>query len=349
MVNFFDKTLEELREHLAQCGKEKFRAQQIYRWVYQKGILDPEKMTNMSKDFRSQLLNLIEFKLPKISHIADSSDGTRKFLMDVDGGKTVESVLIPNGDRLTLCVSSEVGCAMGCRFCFTSKMGLMRRLLPFEIVGQFVNASANSPGGRKITNIVFMGMGEPLDNVANVRKAIEILHNQHGFGFPKRRITVSTSGIAPLIREVAEAGVRLAVSLNATTDEIRDKVMPINKKYPLTTLLDACREYASQTGDKVTFEYVLLKGVNDSRDDAHRIVRLTKNIPNKINLIPFNEHPDSGFHRPPAAEVLHFQRILMDAGRHVLIRKTMGRDIFAACGQLRSEMEKHPTRMAIQV
>jgi 23S rRNA (adenine2503-C2)-methyltransferase len=236
---------------------------------------------------------------------------------------------------------------MGCKFCFTAKMGLMRRLHPYEIVGQFVNATRNLPEGRRITNIVFMGMGEPLDNVANVRKAVEILNSQHGFGFAKRRVTVSTSGIAPLIIQVAEAGVRLAVSLNATTNEIRDRVMPINRKYPIEVLLDACRDYSKASGEYITFEYVLLKGVNDSREDAHRIVSLTRNIPSKINLIPFNEHPESDFVRPASTEVFKFQKILMDAGKHVLIRKTMGRDIYAACGQLRSEMENHPERMAV--
>jgi 23S rRNA (adenine2503-C2)-methyltransferase len=192
-----------------------------------------------------------------------------------------------------------------------------------------------------------MGMGEPLDNVDNLKRAVEILHNQHGLKFALRKITVSTSGLAPQIKHVAEAGVRLAVSLNATTDEIRDRIMPINRKYPLEALLGACKEYADDTGEMITFEYVLLKGVNDSLDDARRIVKLTKNIPSKINLIPFNEHPDSGFFRPPTKDVVEFQKTLMKLGKHVLVRRTMGRDIYAACGQLRSEMEQHPERMAI--
>ncbi|MDZ4676970.1 MAG: 23S rRNA (adenine(2503)-C(2))-methyltransferase RlmN [Oligoflexia bacterium] len=348
MKNFYDHTQSELESYLTGNGKEKFRAQQLFRWIYQRKTTDPEQMTNLAKDFRSDLKNLFEFKLPIVRHQADSVDGTRKFLMEVEGGKNIEAVLIPgNADRLTLCVSSEVGCAMGCKFCFTSKMGLMRRLTVSEIVGQFVIAANSLTDGRRITNIVFMGMGEPLDNVDNVSKAIEVLHNQHGIGFALRKITISTSGLAPLIKRVAQSGVRLAISLNATTNEIRDRIMPINKKYPLEELLAACKEYTDDTNEMITFEYVLLKGVNDTRDDAHRIAKLTKNIPSKINLIPFNEHPDSGFLRPVSNDVAEFQKILMKLGKHVLVRRTMGRDIYAACGQLRSEMEKHPEQMAI--
>jgi len=347
MTNFYDFTLKELEDFLKEHGKQRFRAEQLFRWVYQKGVTNFDDMSNLAKDFREEMKSLIKFELPKVTQQLDSVDGTRKFLMAVEGSKEIESVLIPNGDRLTLCVSSEVGCAMGCRFCFTSKMGLMRRLSAYEIVGQFLNAAASLKDGRRITNIVFMGMGEPLDNVQNVFRAIEIIHDQRGIGFAKRKITVSTSGLAPQIKHVAESGVRLAISLNATTNEIRDNVMPINRKYPLEVLLKACKEYAEETKEMITFEYVLLKGINDSKDDAHRIVRLTKGIPSKINLIPFNEHPDSGFKRPPSREVADFQKVLMNLGKHVLVRKTMGRDIFAACGQLRSAMENHPKQMAI--
>lgn len=346
-MNFYDLTLPELQSFLSGHGKEKFRAEQLFRWVYQKGVTNLDEMSNLSKDFREEVKTLLEFKIPNVVHQADSIDGTRKMLMAVEGGKNIESVLIPNEDRLTLCVSSEVGCAMGCQFCFTAEMGLMRRLNTSEIVGQFLNANASLKGERRITNIVFMGMGEPLDNVDNVMKAIDILHEQVGLGLSKKRITVSTSGIVPQIPRVAKSGARLAVSLNATTNEIRDRVMPINRKYNLEKLLKACKEYYDESRDMITFEYVLLKGVNDSIDDAHRIVQLTRGIPSKINLIPFNEHPDSGFIRPTSSEVHEFQRVLMKAGKHVLIRRTMGRDIFAACGQLRSEMEKHPERMSV--
>jgi 23S rRNA (adenine2503-C2)-methyltransferase len=348
MKNFYDFTLKELQEYLTGHGKERFRAEQLFRWIYQKQVTELDLMTNLSKQFRDDIKGLLFFELPKVTQQLDSLDGTRKFLMKVEGEKEIEAVLIPNEDRLTLCVSSEVGCAMGCKFCFTAKMGLMRRLNAYEIVGQFINAANSLKDGRRITNIVFMGMGEPLDNVDNVMRAIEILHHQMGIGFGLKKITISTSGLAPLIKRVAEAKVRLAVSLNATTNEIRDRVMPINRKYPLETLLAACKEYVEECGDMVTFEYVMLKGVNDSVDDAHRIAKLTRGIPSKINLIPFNEHPGSGFIRPASSEVHEFQKTLMNLGRHVLVRKTMGRDIFAACGQLRSEMEEHPERMAIK-
>jgi 23S rRNA (adenine2503-C2)-methyltransferase len=347
LENFFDLTLDELKVFIAEHGSEKFRAEQIFRWVYQKGITDLNQMSNLSKAFRDQMAATLQFQYPKVVSQVESQDGTRKFLMEVDGGKTIESVLIPNGDRVTLCVSSEVGCAMGCQFCFTAEMGLMRRLRPSEIVGQFLNAAkslAEDQPPRRITNIVFMGMGEPLDNVDNVMKAISILHTQQGIDLSLKRITVSTSGLVPQIPRVAEAGVRLAVSLNATTDEIRSKIMPINKKYNLEKLLQACRDYYLQCQDPITFEYVLLKGVNDSIEDAHRILQITQGIPCKINLIPFNEHPESGFTRPPQKEVFEFQKVLMKRRKQVFIRKTMGRDVYAACGQLRSEMEKHPER-----
>lgn len=348
MKNFYDLTLAELEAEIKGMGKEKFRAGQLFRWVYQKGVTNFDLMTNLAKSFRDDLKSVFFFQRPGIQKPLDSVDGTRKFLMDVEGGKSVEAVLIPNDHRLTLCMSSEVGCAMGCKFCFTAKMGLMRRLNVSEIVGQFVNAVNNLPPGReRITNIVFMGMGEPLDNPVNVAKAIDIICDPNGIGFAKRRITVSTSGIVKQIPQVAEMGVRLAVSLNATTNEVRDRVMPINRKHNIQELLDACREYYRISRELITFEYVLLKDVNDTLDDARRIVQLTRDIPSKINLIPFNEHPESGYQRPSQESVALFQKVLMKLGKHVLVRRTMGRDIYAACGQLRSEMEKHPERMAI--
>ncbi len=349
--NFYDMSLADLKEFFAEHGSEKFRAEQIFRWVYQKGVTNLDEMSNLSKRFRDEVKGFLDFNIPAVVHQMDSVDGTRKFLMAVEGGKNIEAVLIPNMDRLTLCVSSEVGCAMGCKFCFTAEMGLMRRLSTAEIVGQFLNAAKSLAGevpARRISNIVFMGMGEPLDNVENVMKAIDIIHTQQGIDLSLKRITISTSGIVPQIPRVAQAGVRLAVSLNATTDAIRSKIMPINNKYNIEKLLHACKDYYSACRDPITFEYVLLKGVNDSIADADRILELTRSIPCKINLIPFNEHPDSGFFRPPQKEVLEFQSHLMKKRKQVFIRKTMGRDVYAACGQLRSEMEQHPQRMTVQ-
>jgi len=344
--SFFDFELEELKKHFSSHGKEKFRAQQLFQWVYQKSVLDPQLMTNLSKDFRAQLLSEVDLmRLPIVEQL-DSVDGTKKFLFDIGDSKTVESVLIPSKDRLTLCVSSEVGCNMACRFCFTGKQKLSRRLTAGEIVGQFFEVS-NLIQPRRITNVVFMGMGEPLDNPDAVFRAIKILNSPWGFNLSRKRVTVSTSGLVPMIPLVAEAGARLAVSLNATTNEIRDYVMPINKKYPMNQLLESCRQYVRETGDRVTFEYVLLKGVTDSLEDARRLQKISRQVPCKINIIPFNEHPGSGFERPSDETVDQFHNELMRLGVHVLLRRTKGRDIFAACGQLRSRYEGHPERMSV--
>lgn len=346
-LNFYSLTLEDLRQVLKQYGKEKFRAQQLYQWVYQRGVTDFEQMTDLSKAFRQELPNLFHFNLPDTVSDLKSVDGTRKFLFKVGGGHTVESVLIPSEDRLTLCVSSQVGCNMACRFCFTGKQKMIRRLTSDEIVGQFVQAYKALNGEKAITNVVFMGMGEPLDNPDAVFKMVEIVHSPWGFNFSRRRITVSTSGLVDKIPLIAKNKVRLAVSLNATSDEVRDFVMPINKKWNLKELLSACKQYAEETGDKVTFEYVLLKGVTDSIEDARKLKQVVKGIPCKINIIPFNEHPGSGFERPDEETIQRFQNELMNLGLHVLRRRTMGRDIYAACGQLRSQYEGHPERLNI--
>ena len=263
-----------------------------------------------------------------------------------------------------------MGCNLGCQFCFTAKQRLLKRLSVEEIVAQYLLVSLslfnsslksdhiayNGKGAsqvesqkqsKRITNIVFMGMGEPLDNLEAVCKAIEILTSDWGCNISKKRITVSTSGLVPHIPKIAQLGVRLAVSLNATTEEIRSQIMPINRKYSMVQLLEACREYTRQTKDKVTFEYVLLKGVTDSLEDAIRLRKLTKSIPCKINIIPFNEHPDSGFERPSNTTVLAFQRKLIELGAHVLLRKTMGRDIYAACGQLQGQLQKPKTDLRL--
>lgn len=344
--NFFDLTLEQLTEFLVAHKKEKFRAQQLFKWVYQERIEDLAQMTNLGKAFRAELAGLLDFRRPiAISNLV-SVDGTRKLLFDVGSrgasGQTVEAVIIPSDGRLTLCVSSEVGCNLGCRFCFTGKQKLKRRLTAGEIVGQFVAAHDCLAPGQRLTNIVFMGMGEPLDNPEAVFAAIEILHSSWGMNVSKKRITVSTSGIVPRIPLVTESGVRLAVSLNGSNNQVRSQVMPINLRYDIETLLAACREHARLSRDKVTFEYVLLKGVTDSLEQARELARLVRSVPCKVNIIPFNEHPDSGFVRPEREAVLRFQQELIRLGVHVLLRKTMGRDIYAACGQLTSAHENHP-------
>ena len=337
---FFDLTLEELGRALKGMGKESFRAQQLYRWIYGQNVQDFEKMSNISKDFRRDLPEMMDFTLPEVLTVHKSVDGTTKLLFNVGAGKSVEAVLIPSKGRLTLCISSEVGCNMGCKFCYTGKQKLQRKLETWEIVGQFVQASRTLPADQRITNIVFMGMGEPLDNADAVFRSIEILHSPWGYNVSRKRVTVSTSGIVPMIPRVTEAGVRLAVSLNGVNDQIRSEIMPINKRWPLEQLLEACREHCAATNDKVTFEYVLLKGVTDSLADAKALYHLTKTVPCKVNIIPFNEHPDSGFHRPDEPSIIQFQNELIRLGAHVLRRKTMGRDIYAACGQLTTAVKK---------
>lgn len=346
---FFDLTLEELTEALKAKGHPGFRAQQLFRWIYTLATDDFQKMTNLSKDFRNQVGEMFDFSLPEMVKDYKSVDGTRKFLINVGAGKTVESVIIPSKGRLTLCISSEVGCNMACKFCYTGKQKLQRKLETWEIVGQFVLASRLLPPEERLTNIVFMGMGEPLDNPDAVFKAIEILHSQWGYGLSKKRVTVSTSGIVPMIPKITEAGVRLAVSLNGVNDTVRSEIMPINKRWPLDELLEACRVHCRESKDKVTLEYVLLKGVTDSLDDARALYELTKDVPCKINIIPFNEHPDSGFSRPSEQAVIRFQNELIRLGAHVLRRKTMGRDIYAACGQLTTAAKKSdPVATAVQ-
>lgn len=347
MVSFYAMTLQDLEALFIEHGKQKFRAQQIYKWVYERRITDPEQMTNLSKDFRAELPKILSFDLPPVVSHLKSVDGTQKFLFDVKNGRTVEAVLIPSEGRQTLCISSEIGCNMACQFCYTGKQKLQRRLTADEIVGQFMQVNDRLEEGQRITNIVFMGMGEPLDNSDAVFKSIDVLHEQWGMNLSRRRVTVSTSGIVPEMHKIWKAKVRLAVSLNGPNDEIRSLVMPINKKYPISDLFKACREYIKESGDDVTFEYVLLKGVTDQLDHARELYQLTKNIPCKINLIPFNEHPGAGFERPSDAQIEAFKEELIRLGAHALLRRTMGRDIFAACGQLTSAFESHPQKMDI--
>lgn len=345
-VNFFGLTMDDLKAFLKGLGKEQFRAQQIYKWVYEQKVTDFDQMTNLSKSFRDELKGKLSFDLPKILSHLKSVDGTQKFLFDVQGN-TVEAVLIPSDERLTLCVSSEVGCNMACKFCFTGKQKLKRRLTASEIVGQFLQAEGALGEGQRITNIVFMGMGEPLDNPQAVFKSIEVLHNQFGRNFSRRKVTVSTSGLVPEMWRISASRTRLAVSLNGYDEASRTSIMPINKKYNLEQLLEACREYNRETGDHVTFEYVLLKGITDQIEHARKLHALTRGLPCKVNIIPFNEHPGSEFERPSDEQIELFHSELMRLGTHVLLRRTMGRDIFAACGQLTSEFENKPRSMDI--
>jgi 23S rRNA (adenine2503-C2)-methyltransferase len=342
-VNFYSMTLEDLKAFLKGKGKEQFRAQQIFKWVYESRVTNVDEMLNLSKTFRQELPDILSFDMPPVLKHLKSIDGTQKFLFDVKDGNSIEAVLIPSDGRLTLCLSSEVGCNMACKFCFTGKQKLKRRLTTEEIVGQFMQVHDRLEPGQRISNIVFMGMGEPLDNPEAVFKSIEVLHSPWGMMLSRRKITVSTSGLVPQIKLVAEAKVRLAVSLNASNDEIRSRVMPINKKYPLKELLDACRDYTRVTKDRITFEYVLLKGITDQMEHAREVVQLLKGIPGKINIIPFNEHPGSGYERPDDEQIEKFHSELIRLGAHVLLRRTMGRDIYAACGQLTTVKDRPET------
>ncbi|MEZ4873798.1 MAG: 23S rRNA (adenine(2503)-C(2))-methyltransferase RlmN [Bdellovibrionales bacterium] len=308
------------------------------------GITDPQLILNLSKKFREEIPQLFTFKLPRVIKHLSSTDGTQKFLFDMGDGQSIETVLIPSAERNTLCVSSEVGCNMACTFCYTGKQKLLKRLSVSQIIGQFLQVKSALPD-RNITNIVFMGMGEPLDNPKAVFASIDILNNTWGINLSRKKITVSTSGLVDRIPLVSASGARLAVSLNGSNDRIRTEVMPINKKWNIQKLMQACQEHYDVTRDKITFEYVLLAGVTDSLDNARELYQMTKNVPCKLNIIPFNEHPASGYQRPSEEKIDRFQQELIRLGAHVLRRKTMGRDIFAACGQLNSTASNHPETM----
>jgi 23S rRNA (adenine2503-C2)-methyltransferase len=324
-------------------GWPRYRAHQLLRWLYQHRVTDLEAMTDLSKADRARLGERAFIGVLIPASVLTAEDGTQKFLFCLDDGKAIETVLIPDGgppsrsnDRLTLCLSTQVGCTLDCSFCLTGRMGLQRNLKPHEIVGQVLEIQRVLPADRRLTNLVMMGMGEPLANLDAVEEAVRRLTDQTwGLGFSPRRITLSTAGLAGRMRRVAEMGVNLAVSLSATTNDQRDRLMPaVNKAYPLDTLMKACRTFPLKPRQRLTFEYVLLAGENDTEQDAIRLAYLVRGIRCKINLIPFNEVPGSPFHRPPDERVLRFQALLIRHGLDVFIRKSKGRDILGACGQL---------------
>lgn len=331
-------TLAELIELLTGQGKEKFRARQIIKWVYPRGVTEFATMTDLSKSLRDELQDRFFISDWQPQTVQTSSDGTRKYLYRLADGETVESVRIPmEGGKDTLCISTQVGCAMQCRFCLTGTFGLTRNLEAAEIVNQVCASLKDGP----LHNIVLMGMGEPLHNLENVIKALEILYLDDGCGFGARRVTLSTCGLVPQMYELARRiKVGLAVSLNATTDELRDQLMPINRKYPLAELMKACREIPLEPRQRITFEYILIGGINDSRADAKRLVRLLHGLRAKVNLILYNEHPGSDFKRPTNQTVEVFQRYLLERDIVAIRRASKGQDISAACGQLKGELEK---------
>jgi 23S rRNA (adenine2503-C2)-methyltransferase len=320
-------------------GLPKFRAEQLIHWIYEKYVTDLAEITEFSAELRKKMKSVAFIPNLRIVSRLISADGTEKFLFSLEDGKKIESVLIPDDGRLTLCISSQVGCAMGCLFCLTAKSGLVRNLKSYEILDQIISVN-RLIRPKKVTNIVFMGMGEPL---ANFDEVVEALWRIIQFlGISKRRITVSTAGIVPkmLLLPQKAPEINLAVSLNATSDEIRSKLMPITKRYPMKSLIDVCRRYPLRPGRRLTFEYVLIKGENDSPGDAIRLAKLLKGIPCKINLIPFNPYPGSDLKRPSDQEVLAFQKILLRNNIRALIRQSKGQDILAACGQLRGRYQE---------
>jgi 23S rRNA (adenine2503-C2)-methyltransferase len=343
---------EELRAALAAAGvPEKasaMRARQLWNWTYVHGARDFGAMTNLAKDFRAQMAERFTLARPEVVTEQISGDGTRKWLLRGEGGQEFESVFIPEPGRGTLCVSSQVGCTLTCRFCHTGTQKLVRNLSPSEIVGQVMvardalNDWPSTGENRRLTNVVMMGMGEPLYNFDNVKAALAIVADGDGLALSKRRITLSTAGVVPMIERAGrEIGSSLAISLHAARDEIRDVIVPLNKKYPIAELLEACRTYPGvSNARRITFEYVMLKGVNDSLADAKELVRLLKGIPAKINLIPFNPWPGAPYECSDWAQIEKFAEVVNRAGYASPVRTPRGRDIMAACGQLKSESVK---------
>jgi len=335
----------------AEMGEKAFRASQVMKWIYQFGVDDFEQMTNLSKALRERLQTVAEIRLPEVVQDMPSRDGTRKWLLKVDETNHIEMVYIPDGDRSTLCVSSQVGCTLACSFCSTARQGFNRNLSTAEIVGQVALATRliglpENKGERVITNVVLMGMGEPLMNLDNVVKAMELMKDDLAFGISKRRVTLSTAGVVPGIDELRErSDVSLAVSLHAPNDELRDQLVPINKKYPIHELLGACKRYvAGKPHNRVTFEYVMLAGVNDTPEHARQLVKILRGVPSKVNLIPFNPFPGSHYACSSLEVINAFRDIVMEAGIITVTRKTRGDDIAAACGQLAGKVKDRTRR-----
>lgn len=327
----------QLQQWISALGHSAYRARQIFAWLYRPGISDFDQMTDLSKTFREELKDLAVISSLPIAVREVSCDGTIKYGLQLADDMMIESVLIPEDDRNTLCISSQVGCAMACAFCLTGTMGFKRNLTPAEIVGQIcaVQADLAQRQAGRITNIVFMGMGEPLANFDNLITALEIIMDELGLDFSDRRTTVSTCGLAPKIIELGKRiKVNLAISLHGADDETRNKIMPVNLTYPIAEVLEACRQFPLPKRKRIMFEYILLAGINDSDDDARKLAKLLKGLPCKINLLPCNEAPEIPYSQPSRNRVYAFQDILRKAGYTVLIRTSRGDDISAACGQL---------------
>jgi len=386
-TNLLDFTLPAMTEWFGAQGEKPFRARQVFQWIHQRGVADFAAMTDLAKSLREKLKAIAEVRPPAVLSEHRSEDGTVKWLFDVGVGNGIETVYIPEDDRGTLCVSSQVGCALDCKFCSTGRQGFNRDLGVAEIIGQVWVANrrleemeregmasrleprtsrlpapraegAPRPGGegeprspRPVSNVVMMGMGEPLNNFEPVVAAMRIMLDDFAYGLSRRRVTLSTSGVVPQIRKLAEAlPVALAVSLHAPNDELRSRIVPLNKTYPIAELLAACREYLEVSPrDFITFEYVMLQGVNDAPDHAKELARLLKKVPSKVNLIPFNGFPDSGFERSAMDRIKRFQQVLLDAGFIATIRRTRGDDIDAACGQLAGQVVNRMKKKTVRI
>jgi 23S rRNA (adenine2503-C2)-methyltransferase len=367
-ANLLDFPLPALTEWFAAHGEKAFRARQVFQWIHQRGVADFDAMTDLAKSLREKLKAIAEVRPPAVLSEHRSEDGTVKWLFDVGVGNGIETVYIPEDDRGTLCVSSQVGCALDCKFCSTGRQGFNRDLGVAEIIGQLWVANrrleemekeglparledGESRSPRPVSNVVMMGMGEPLNNFQPVVDSMSMMLDDHAYGLSRRRVTLSTSGVVPNIRRLAATlPVALAVSLHAPNDEIRSRIMPINDAYPIAKLLEACREYLEVSPrDFITFEYVLLEGVNDAPDHARALAKLLKSVPSKVNLIPFNPFPDSGFERTAMDRVRRFQQILLDDGYIATVRRTRGGDIDAACGQLAGQVVNRMKKKTVRI
>lgn len=363
-INLLGYDLEHMKAFFIEIGEKPFRAVQVLKWIHQFGVNDFTQMSNVSQSLRNRLSEIAEIKPPEIIAEQKASDGTIKWLMRLDGGNSIETVFIPEDNRGTLCVSSQVGCALDCGFCSTAKQGFNRNLTSAEIIAQLwvanrsLNPLAQAEHGkvqdsknRVITNVVFMGMGEPLLNFNNVVEAIHLMLEDNAYGLSKRRVTISTAGVVPALKRLREeCDVSLAVSLHAPNDHIRDQIVPLNKKYPIKELLEACQYYFSGDTKKKQFtvEYVMLSGINDSEKNARELAALLKKLPCKINLIPFNPFPDNDFECSKMQTINRFKDILYKAGYVAVVRKTRGEDIDAACGQLAGKVKDKTQRTKLE-
>lgn len=350
-TNLLGLDLPAMEAFFAEHGEKAFRARQLLQWIHQYQVTDFAEMTNLSKKLRDKLSNIAEIRVPEVLQEYLSSDGTRKWLIKLKCGNVIEAVHIPEGSRGTLCVSSQVGCALTCTFCSTGQQGFNRNLGADEIIAQLWIANRalgrQPKGHRVVTNVVMMGMGEPLTNYDNVVMAMRLMRDDHGYGISWRRLTLSTSGMVPQIDRLREdCHVSLAISLHAANDRLRSEMIPLNDKYPIKELIAACHRYVKgeQQRRHITIEYVMLDGINDSEQDARDLIRLLKGLPNKVNLIPFNPFPGTDYQCSPRPVISRFQRLLADAGLVATVRKTRGDDIVAACGQLAGEVQDKTRR-----